>query len=73
VNAAEVVVHVVERNRKRVIFDLRRAAKTGTRITVRWPDSACSNHDDAEDRFLQIAVDFTWINPHLNLSVGWKG
>jgi hypothetical protein len=46
--------------------------KTGTRITVRWPDSACSNLDGAEDRFLQIAVDFTWINPHLTLSVDWK-
>jgi hypothetical protein len=46
--------------------------KTRTRITVRWPNSACSNLDDAENRFLQIAVDFTWINRHLTLSVDWK-
>ena len=45
--------------------------KIGTRITVRWPDSACSELDDAKARFLQIADDFTWINPHLTLSVEW--
>jgi DNA topoisomerase VI subunit B len=46
--------------------------KIGTRITVRWPDSACSELDDAKVRFLQIADDFTWINPHLTLSVDWN-
>jgi DNA topoisomerase VI subunit B len=45
--------------------------KTGTRIRVRWPDLACSELDDAKERFLQIADDFTWINPHLSLSVYW--
>src|SRR5260370_31056061 len=32
----------------------------GTRITVRWPDSACSILRDAKARFLQIANDFVW-------------
>jgi DNA topoisomerase VI subunit B len=48
------------------------SVKIGTRITVRWPDSACSELDDAKARFLQVADDFTWINPHLTLSVDWN-
>ena len=47
-------------------------AKNGTKITVFWPDSACSILDDAHDRFLQIADDFTWINPHLRLTIDWS-
>ena len=39
--------------------------KTGTEIRVHWPDCACSILTDAEARFLQIADDFTWLNPHL--------
>jgi hypothetical protein len=46
--------------------------KNGTRITVAWPDSACSKLDDAKWRFLQIAKDFTWVNPHLTLSMNWE-
>jgi hypothetical protein len=42
--------------------------KTGTRITVQWPNSATA----AKSRFLQIATDFTWLNPHLTLSLGWN-
>src|SRR5215831_10285803 len=29
--------------------------------------------DDAEERFLQIADDFAWINPHLQIRVEWDG
>ena len=47
--------------------------KNGTEITVFWPDSACSILDAAKDRFLQIADDFTWLNPHLRLSIDWRG
>jgi DNA topoisomerase VI subunit B len=46
--------------------------KTGTAIMVNWPDSASSILEDAEDRFLQIASDFTWINPHLTLAIRWN-
>ena len=46
--------------------------KNGTKITVFWPDSASSILDDACDRFLQIADDFTWINPHLRLTIDWS-
>jgi DNA topoisomerase VI subunit B len=47
--------------------------KTGTRVTVHWPDSACSILTKAKDRFLQIADDYTWLNPHLDLTVHWNG
>jgi DNA topoisomerase VI subunit B len=47
--------------------------KIGTRVTVGWPDLACSKLADAERRFLQIAEDHTWLNPHLDLTVIWDG
>jgi Histidine kinase-, DNA gyrase B-, and HSP90-like ATPase len=46
--------------------------KTGTRISVSWPDSASSILDDAQADFLQIAEDYTWINPHLTLTVAYE-
>lgn len=46
-------------------------AKTGTRITVAWPDSASSILDFARPRFLQIAEDYAWLNPHLKVTVRW--
>jgi DNA topoisomerase VI subunit B len=45
--------------------------KTGTAVTVHWPDSARSILDDARPRFLQIASGFAWLNPHLKLTVNW--
>ena len=39
--------------------------KTGTTIKVWWPVSACSILTEAETRFLQLADDYTWLNPHL--------
>jgi DNA topoisomerase VI subunit B len=49
----------------------RSSVKIGTRITVKWPNSASSILDDAKPRFLQVADDFGWVNPHLSLSVDW--
>jgi hypothetical protein len=46
--------------------------RSGARISVSWPVSASSILDDAQDRFLQIAADFTWINPHLTLIIKWN-
>jgi hypothetical protein len=46
--------------------------KTGIKITVTWPDSASSTLDSARARFLQIVEDYTWINPHLSLTVDWN-
>ena len=45
----------------------------GTRITVFWPDSASSILVGAKARFLQIADDFCWLNPHLTLKASWDG
>jgi DNA topoisomerase VI subunit B len=47
--------------------------KTGTTVTVHWPHSACSLLRGAESRFLQIAEDYTWLNPHLTMAVEWFG
>src|SRR5262249_9539354 len=45
----------------------------GTKVRVRWANSACSILASAEARFLQIAHDYTFLNPHLSLSVNWFG
>ena len=45
----------------------------GTRITVHWPDSACSILEDARPQFLQIADAYAWLNPHLAITVDWFG
>ena len=50
-----------------------RLVKNGTHITVHWPNSACSILTDAESRFLQLANDYTWLNPHLTLTLDWFG
>jgi DNA topoisomerase VI subunit B len=47
--------------------------KIGTALRVRWPDSPRSKLADLDERFLQIADDFTWLNPHLTLTVDWFG
>jgi hypothetical protein len=47
--------------------------KGGTCVTVRWPHSASSILENAADRFLQIADDYTWLNPHLTLTAEWFG
>jgi DNA topoisomerase VI subunit B len=47
--------------------------KPGTSVRVLWPDSARSILDHAEDRFLQIADGYTFLNPHLDLTVSWFG
>jgi DNA topoisomerase VI subunit B len=49
------------------------AVRTGTRITVQWPDLACSNLAATECQFLQMAEDYVWLNPHLSLTVSWNG
>ena len=47
--------------------------KNGTEISMKWPDSACSILTDSKDRFLQIADDYAWLNPHLRLVTDWFG
>jgi DNA topoisomerase VI subunit B len=47
--------------------------RTGTKIGVLWPDSASSILTNAKSRFLQIADDYTFLNPHLTLKLDWFG
>ena len=47
--------------------------KTGTRVTVGWPDSTRSKLVNAKSRFLQIADAFAWLNPHLTIEIDWVG
>ena len=48
-------------------------SKNGTTIKVWWPDSASSIIEESKGRFLQIAEDYTFLNPHLSLTVDWLG
>ncbi|UCC29072.1 MAG: hypothetical protein JSU86_12805 [Phycisphaerales bacterium] len=65
----------VDRIRQEPVVDHDRRAtsnvKTGTTVTIHWPDSACSIFTEARERFLQIANDHTWLDPHLTLTVDW--
>src|SRR4051812_47195285 len=47
--------------------------KIGTLVRVLWPNSACSILTDAKPRFLQVASDYTWLNPHLVMRIDWFG
>jgi hypothetical protein len=47
--------------------------KKGTRFTVHWPLSSTSRLAAAKTRFLQIADDYTWLNPRLELTLAWDG
>jgi len=56
-----------------ISHDMTELVKNGTMVRVFWPDSACSLLTDAEARFLQIAEDYTFLNPHLTLNTNWFG
>jgi hypothetical protein len=46
--------------------------KNGTRIAVRWPDSASSILADARPGFLSLVSTFTTLNPHLTIGAEWR-
>jgi DNA topoisomerase VI subunit B len=48
-----------------------RLVRSGTGVQVCWPDSSRSILTGARARFLQIANDYTVLNPHLTLTVNW--
>jgi hypothetical protein len=50
---------------------VRMATAASTMITVFWPDSACSILAEAKSRFVQIASDFGWLNPHASVILIW--
>jgi hypothetical protein len=47
------------------------AVKTGTTITVHWPESACSDPADAGPRFLPLVERVAYLNPHLTIYATW--
>ncbi len=47
--------------------------KIGTCVTIKWPESASSQLDEARAHFLLIAQDYAWLNPHLSLEITWNG
>jgi DNA topoisomerase VI subunit B len=47
--------------------------KTGTIFTLHWPNSACSILEGSGERFLQLASNYGFLNPHLTLAVDWFG
>jgi hypothetical protein len=48
--------------------------QSGTRMTVRWPQTACHLLEAARDRFVQMVCGFTTFNPHLTLrGIGTRG
>ena len=65
----------VDRIRQKPVIDHQakedRLVKNGTSLRLYWPDSASSLLGNSRQRFLQIAEDFTILNPHLTLSVDW--
>jgi DNA topoisomerase VI subunit B len=67
----------VDRIRQQPAIDHRqepdRLVKNGSSVTVHWPEQASLPLTDARERFLQIAADFTFLNPHLTLTADWFG
>lgn len=67
----------VDRIRQRPVIDHQthpaENVKTGTVVALDWPDSASLLLEEAQAQFLQIADDYTLLNPHLSLCVDWFG
>jgi hypothetical protein len=45
--------------------------QNGTRVTVRWPQTACHLLKDVKRRFVQMVCALTTFNPHLTISGRW--
>ena len=66
----------VDRIRQEPVIDLVQKGsdvRTGTVVRVLWPESACSILTEAKTRFLQIADDYVWLNPHVTIALDWFG
>jgi hypothetical protein len=48
------------------------SVRTGTSITVHWPESSRLGLEDAGPRFLPIIQRFTDLNPHLSICATWQ-
>ena len=47
------------------------SVRTGTSITLHWPEFSCSDLEDAGRDFLPLVQRFTDLNPHLSLCATW--
>jgi DNA topoisomerase VI subunit B len=47
--------------------------QSGTRVTLRWPNSASSQLLHARDEIVQIVHGFAWLNPHASFTLQWDG
>ena len=47
------------------------SVRSGTTVTVHWPESACSDREAAGRHFLPLVQRFTDLNPHLSLCATW--
>ena len=63
----------VDQLRQRPVIDHRQTHSLLQKGTYLRVDLACPVLWDARSRFLQIADDFAWFNPHLALLVTWDG
>jgi DNA topoisomerase VI subunit B len=76
-NERHIITFRVDQLRQEPVIDHQRLPliphKKGTSVCIRWPQSACSILSDSKSRFLQIADDFGWLNPHLRIRVEWDG
>ena len=74
-NERHMITFRVDQLRQEPVIDHRRSPlvphKKGTSVCIAWPESACLILADAKSRFLQIANDFGWLNPHLRIRVEW--
>jgi hypothetical protein len=69
----EITVRLDQVRQEPVISHVRQPAdaRTGTQVTVHWPESASSIMEAARPRFLQVAQNYAWLNPHLAITVDW--
>lgn len=62
----------VDRIRQRPRADINRLQEDGSFVRIYLPEEA-SYLADVGDQFLQVAADYTFLNPHLTLTVDWFG
>jgi DNA topoisomerase VI subunit B len=61
------------RQQPRIEHEREDLVRNGSLVRLRWPARASSILHDAEWRFLQVARDFTVLNPHVSMGVDWFG
>jgi hypothetical protein len=71
------IVFAVDRIAQVPVIDYRKhrlegaSVRTGTIVTVHWPESACSDLEDAGQHFLPMIERFAHLNPHLTIHATW--